>query len=368
METQSDPKIEFEEDNSKPKNEKLIKDYSKEFDQSNKTLTEYERKEKQHRNSTKIHPEEKIITKLLHGVGTNEEITYAIPHSENSNSIEKYHIGKTYSVTNTSNKSFIEFSYNEEQNATSKDTMEDKGKSIENYNENENNSLFILFDGHNGDQVSKYCQNHFDIILRKNLSNKSLSTKRAITKTFQELDNELKEKGFVHVGSTGTCLYLTEENGKKIIYCGNIGDTRCTLYGKRVERLTVDHRVDDIREKDRIINAGGFIMNGRVNGQLMLTRVFGDFEFKTFGVKCDPSVVRKVFDDKIENQFILLASDGIWDMFEEKDIKDIIEDLMEKNKDNKEKCITKIICDYLIEESLKAGGWDNISIFTIKMT
>ena len=127
----SDPKIVFEEDTSKPKDGKLIKEFSKEFDQSNKTNAEYERKEKKQRNSTKIHPEEKIITKLLHGVGTNEEITYAIPHSENSNTIEKYHLGKTYSVTNSTNKTFIEFSYNEEQNATSKDTMEDKGKAID---------------------------------------------------------------------------------------------------------------------------------------------------------------------------------------------------------------------------------------------
>ena len=366
MEPSEEPKLIFDHPEEEKKNS-LIKNFSSEFDQSNLTNVEFERKEKNKRNTTKIHPEEKIITKLLHPESTQEDIQYAIPHEENSNSIEKYYIGKTYSVTNPSTKAFLEFSYNEEQNATSKDTMEDKGKAIENYNENENNSLFLLFDGHNGDQVSIYCQNHFETILKKNLQNKTLSAKRAITKTFQELDNDLKEKGFVHVGSTGTCLFITEENGKKILYCGNVGDTRCTLYNKRIERLTIDHRVDDLREKDRIINAGGFIMNGRVNGQLMLTRVFGDFEFKTFGVKCEPSVIRKVFDDKIPNQFILLASDGIWDMIDEKDIKDIIQDLMEKNKDNKDSCITKIICDHLIDESLKAGGWDNISVFAIKI-
>ena len=108
-------------------------------------------------------------------------------------------------------------------------------------------------------------------------------------------------------------------------------------------------------------------MNGRVNGQLMLSRVFGDFEFKTFGVNCEPFVMRKVFDNKIPNQFIILASDGVWDMIDEKDIKDIIEELMEKNKDNKDSCITKIICDYLVDESLKAGGWDNISVYAIKI-
>ena len=297
----------------------------------------------------------------------NSENQYRI--IENEGSIERIHIGKEYSIqnNNNSNKFFIEYSYNEDQNKKSKETMEDMGKSIENFNENEKNTLFLLFDGHNGDSVSKYCRDNFDRIFKKFLSDKTLSVKRAITKSFLELDNELKDKGFNHIGSTGTIVYLTEENNKKIIYCGNVGDSRCTLFNKRIERLTVDHRVDDLREKERIINAGGFLMNDRVNGQLMLTRVFGDFDFKNFGVKCDPSVTRKIFDDKIDNQFMLISSDGIWDMFEEDDIKEFILETIEKNKDTGES-VTKIICQNLIEESIKVGGWDNMSIFTIKLS
>ena len=108
-------------------------------------------------------------------------------------------------------------------------------------------------------------------------------------------------------------------------------------------------------------------MNDRVNGQLMLTRVFGDFDFKNFGVKCDPSVTMKIFDDKIDNQFMLISSDGIWDMFEEDDIKEFILETIEKNKDTGES-VTKIICQNLIEESIKVGGWDNMSIFAIKLS
>ena len=286
---------------------------------------------------------------------------------QNTNSKEKIHIGKEYSIKNTSNQQFIEFSYREDQNIKSKETMEDKGKSIENFNENEKNTLFLLFDGHNGDLVSKYCRNNFDRIFKKYLSDKTLSINLAITKSFLELDNEIKEKGFCDIGSTGTIIYLTEENNKKVIYSGNVGDTRCTLFNKNIERLTTDHRIDDIKEKERIINSGGFLKNDRVNGQLMLTRVFGDFNFKNYGVKCDPFVIRKVIDDNIENQFIIISSDGIWDLFEENDIKEFISELVESNYNNDDS-ITKIICKNLIDECIKAGGWDNMSIYVIKLT
>ena len=99
----------------------------------------------------------------------------------------------------------------------------------------------------------------------------------------------------------------------------------------------------------------------------MLTRVFGDFNFKNYGVKCDPFVIRKVIDDNIENQFIIISSDGIWDLFEENDIKEFISELVESNYNNDD-FITKIICKNLIDECIKAGGWDNMSIYVIKLT
>lgn len=44
--------------------------------------------------------------------------------------------------------------------------------------------------------------------------------------------------------------------------------------------LTTDHKPDDPKEKDRIQKAGGIVANGRVNGNLNLSRALGDLEFK----------------------------------------------------------------------------------------
>jgi len=53
-------------------------------------------------------------------------------------------------------------------------------------------------------------------------------------------------------------------------------------------------------------------------------------------------------------------------MFEEKDIKDILFDIYENNKDKDS--VTDIICNKLIEECLSAGAWDNLSIFVVRLT
>ena len=39
--------------------------------------------------------------------------------------------------------------------------MEDKGKSIENFNNNKNEIVFELFDGHGGEEISFYLQKNF---------------------------------------------------------------------------------------------------------------------------------------------------------------------------------------------------------------
>ena len=304
----------------------------------------------------------KNISKLLNG-GSKSPLL----KSKQLKSIEIIHTEKEYTILPTLTQE-IEYSYKEDQNKTYKETMEDKGKSILNFNEKQNNILFTLFDGHGGDFVSKYLQENFDKYFKKNITNLTQNElEKSFKKTFLEIDNSIKDKS-INVGSTGTILLITQDNNKKIIYGANVGDTRCTLFNdKKFERLTIDHRVDDNKEKGRIINSGGILKEGRVNGTLMLSRVFGDFEVKNVGVKCEPYFFKKEIVTDIKNQFLILASDGIWDIIDEWEINHYIFDICNQIEGSGQS-ITKKICEKLVNESMHSGGWDNISIFTIKLT
>lgn len=66
-----------------------------------------------------------------------------------------------------------------------------------------------------------------------------------------------------------------------VLYCANIGDSRAiaSINGK-VEALSQDHKPSNEHELKRIMAAGGWVDCNRVNGNLALSRAFGDFSFK----------------------------------------------------------------------------------------
>lgn len=71
-----------------------------------------------------------------------------------------------------------------------------------------------------------------------------------------------------------------------------------------------------MNEKDRIEHAGGFVNENRVNGNLNLSRCFGDFVFKLDSTlsRDKQLVIVKPDVRKIELnscKFVILACDGI---------------------------------------------------------
>jgi protein phosphatase 2C family protein 2/3 len=64
-----------------------------------------------------------------------------------------------------------------------------------------------------------------------------------------------------------------------VLYLANAGDSRAiayTLNGKTLG-LSEDHKPENREERQRIESADGFVEDNRVNGNLALSRAFGDF-------------------------------------------------------------------------------------------
>ena len=82
----------------------------------------------------------------------------------------------------------------------------------------------------------------------------------------------------IYAGCTAVVCLVTETE----IYVANAGDSRCIVsVGGKVEALSEDHKPDNEKEMARIKKAGGEVIEGRVNGNLNLSRALGDLEYKT---------------------------------------------------------------------------------------
>jgi protein phosphatase PTC1 len=97
---------------------------------------------------------------------------------------------------------------------------------------------------------------------------------------------------------------------QRVLYTANVGDARIVLCrnGKAL-RLSYDHKGSDENEGRRISNAGGMILNNRVNGVLAVTRALGDSYLKDL-VTGHPYTTETVIQPDVD-EFLILACDGV---------------------------------------------------------
>ena len=210
--------------------------------------------------------------------------------------------------------------------------------SLEGY---EHLSLFGVFDGHGGDEVAKYVEKHFvqEFLKRGSLKEKDIG--KALKETFIQMDLLLKtnaaieeqlkykqeanddpkiKKEQLQAGCTAIVVVISPEK----IYVANAGDSRAVLMRNgKVEALSEDHKPSLESERDRIIKAGATIVEGRVNGNLNLTRSLGDFSQKNVPkvpfhlqpIICLPEV--RELERTGKEEFIIMGCDGIWERYED---------------------------------------------------
>ena len=78
-------------------------------------------------------------------------------------------------------------------------------------------------------------------------------------------------------GCTSAVVLITRNE----VYCANAGDSRSVMASRNMAKdLSVDHKPDDPGELARIKASGNYVVEGRVNGRLALSRALGDFEYK----------------------------------------------------------------------------------------
>lgn len=99
-----------------------------------------------------------------------------------------------------------------------------------------------------------------------------------LLKEESKLDQDMDSKGC----TANVVLIVPEADGSKTVYCANAGDSRAILSaGGKAQALSTDHKPNNPRERQRIQKAGSFVSaDGRVEGNLNLSRAIGDLEYK----------------------------------------------------------------------------------------
>ena len=277
--------------------------------------------------------------------------------------------------------------------------------------------LFGVFDGHGGNEVAKFVKNHFTEEYLQNSNYLKNDQKKALEETFQKMDTLMLEKEGIDelialykqskeessalkennrnaqiealrqvidpkekddakiamfTGCTANVLVIQD----KKLYFANAGDSRSVLCksGTAIP-MSVDHKPSIPAELKRIEKAGGWVSDGRVLGNLNLSRGLGDTEYKMDKkLKNDEQILSNMPDVKVENltgdiDFIVLACDGIWDCKTNQEVCDFFN---EKFKADPEGRISRFIED-LFDEILAPDvytetgvGCDNMSCIVIQ--
>ena len=230
-------------------------------------------------------------------------------------------------------------------------------------------SVYGVFDGHGGGEISKFLKDEFWNFLTaefKSISclDHSNEVKNAIHTTFLKIDRHLstiRAIGQNHDPGSTAVIALKIKNK---LYLGNLGDSRAIIFDSCGNLLasTKDHKPLD--EQLRIEKAGGVVAWGRVNGNLAVSRAFGDFAHKIkdnryMGVNSIVSPVPDVFgiDLLITGPIILvLASDGLWDVMSPDGVISRFKTLN-----------LKLLAQTLVEEAYSKGSGDNITALVVKL-
>mmetsp|Transcript_29789 Transcript_29789/g.61080 ORF Transcript_29789/g.61080 Transcript_29789/m.61080 type:complete len:637 (-) Transcript_29789:142-2052(-) len=279
--------------------------------------------------------------------------------------------------------------------------------------------FYGVFDSHMGNLASKYAAASFDRQIEERLPSVDGDIQTDVQDWKKKVEVKLNEAfndlhlGIVDAiasspgdvmedaGTTATILVVTE----LAVIVANVGDSRAVLsnWNRDSEsydtvtplQLTVDHIASSPDEQFQIIQKGGFISQSggipRVNGSLAVSRSLGDFKLSRY-LSRTPHLFAltkyEVYDkcrksikddrayrgnnnlyisavDDIRPCFIIMASDGLWDVMTNQEAVDMVVEVIESNNSGTE---YQLAAELLTQEAYVRGSSDNIGVCVVAIT
>ncbi|CAG9318412.1 unnamed protein product [Blepharisma stoltei] len=204
-------------------------------------------------------------------------------------------------------------------------------------------SFFGVYDGHGGSACADFLRDNLHQFVIRD-PNFPFNPKEAIKAGFQAAERTFLEfaKSQTPIDRSGSCAIVIVIVGE-ICYAANVGDSRAIMSGEKGSKiypLSKDHKPYEEKEYERIISKGGRVYQSTVQGQenqqiagpyrvfpgrLSVSRTFGDIEGKHEDLGGNSEVLIsspeiKAFKVHAGYDFIVLASDGIFDKLTNKEV------------------------------------------------
>jgi serine/threonine protein phosphatase PrpC len=214
--------------------------------------------------------------------------------------------------------------------------------------------FFAVYDGHGGSEIAEYLKNNLHALF----NNSSGTVQERMQKSFTCADEIVKD---LRGGSTASIVYVKDGYA----HFAHVGDSRAVLLNRHGEDVfaTKDHKPDRWDEEERIKCAGGKIActnrTWRIDG-LAISRSVGDHNRKKRG---PGQIIAKPEYTKIEllnddSDFILIASDGLWDVIDNRDIKNFFAQKTEKKPS---------VAQLLVQGAIDKNSKDDITVMIIPL-
>lgn len=249
-------------------------------------------------------------------------------------------------------------------------------------------SLFAVLDGHGGTTVSQQVAARLGTALSAQVAACSWEASEAqradaVRQAFLEVDAALERddaSSCERCGSTCCAAIVWPTSSDKLsensyrVILANVGDSRGLLYRSASDRLveTVDHKPDDPAEKQRIRDAGGFVVPAdepqpaRLDGVLAMSRAFGNLRFKK--EKSKSPELQKVIavPDILEleaaaGDVLILGCDGVFDVLQSSEVAALAMHTMNQADNEREAAAS------LVWAALKRDTQDNVTSLVVRI-
>ncbi|KAJ6743641.1 PROTEIN PHOSPHATASE 2C [Salix viminalis] len=227
------------------------------------------------------------------------------------------------------------------------------------------NAFYGVFDGHGGKHAADFTRYHIPRFIDED-EDFPVEVERVIASAFLQTDSAFAKAYSLDAALASGTTALAALVVGRLLVVANAGDCRVVLCrrGNAID-MSNDHKPSCSKERKRIEASGGYVYDGYLNGLLNVARALGDWHMEGLKVSdsdggplsAEPELMTRQLTE--EDEFIIIGSDGIWDVFRSQNAVDFARRRLQEHND-------PVMCSKdLVDEALKRKSGDNLAVIVV---